>query len=236
MIIAASSDIHSPKLFDVFLRSVDSLQVQPDLFLLAGDVIDKGKVEEYEKISNVFFGRIKCPIVACFGNEEYMELRDEIRKKVNEIKFLDDESIILEINGTSVGIVGSSGSLDRPTRWQRKNIPNIQEIYENRVKKVDELLSKLKADFKILMVHYAPTYKILEGENPIIYPELGCRRFEKVILERKPDLVITGHSHKGKKEVWLDTVPIINVALPLRNEIVVIDTEKNLKPGLEKFF
>ena len=236
MIIAASSDIHSPKLFDVFLRSVDSLQVQPDLFLLAGDVIDKGKVEEYEKISNVFFGRIKCPIVACFGNEEYMELRDEIRKRVNEIKFLDDESIILEINGTSVGIVGSSGSLDRPTRWQRKNIPNIQEIYENRVKKVDELLSKLKADFKILMVHYAPTYKILEGENPIIYPELGCRRFEKVILERKPDLVITGHSHKGKKEVWLDTVPIINVALPLRNEIVVIDTEKNLKPGLEKFF
>jgi len=236
MIIAASSDIHSPKLFDVFLRSVDSLQVQPDLFLLAGDVIDKGKVEEYEKISNVFFGRIKCPIVACFGNEEYMELRDEIRKRVNEIKFLDDESIILEINGTSVGIVGSSGSLDRPTRWQRKNIPNIQEIYENRVKKVDELLSQLEADFKILMVHYAPTYKILEGENPIIYPELGCRRFEKVILERKPDLVITGHSHKGKKEVWLDTVPIINVALPLRNEIVVIDTEKNLKPGLEKFF
>ena len=236
MIIAASSDIHSPKFFDVFLRSVDSLQVQPDLFLLAGDVIDKGKVEEYEKISNVFFGRIKCPIVACFGNEEYMELRDEIRKKVNEIKFLDDESIILEINGTSVGIVGSSGSLDRPTRWQRKNIPNIQEIYENRVKKVDELLSQLEADFKILMVHYAPTYKILEGENPIIYPELGCRRFEKVILERKPDLVITGHSHKGKKEVWLDTIPIINVALPLRNEIVVIDTEKNLKPGLEKFF
>ena len=236
MIIAASSDIHSPKFFDVFLRSVDSLQVHPDLFLLVGDVIDKGKIEEYEKVSNVFFGRIKCPIVACFGNEEYMELRDEIKKRVNEIKFLDDESIILEINGTSVGIVGSSGSLDRPTRWQRKNIPNIQEIYENRVKKVDELLSQLEADFRILMVHYAPTYKILEGENPIIYPELGCKKFEKVILERKPDLVITGHSHKGKKEVWLDTIPIINVALPLRNEIVVIDTEKNLKPGLEKFF
>ena len=88
---------------------------------------------------------------------------------------------------------------------------------------------------KILLIHYVPTYKILEGENPISYPELGCNAYEKVLIEQKPDVVITGHSHRGKKQVWVDTVPVFNVALPLNEGIVVIDTEE-LKPGLEKFF
>ena len=88
---------------------------------------------------------------------------------------------------------------------------------------------------KILLIHYTPTYKILEGENPRIYPELGCKAYERIIIEQKPDLVLTGHSHKGRKQAWIDTVPVFNVAFPLNREIVVIDTEKDLKPGLEKF-
>ena len=47
--------------------------------------------------------------------------------------------------------------------------------------------------------------------------------------------MITGHSHKGRKQAWIDTIPVFNVAFPLNKEIVLIDTEKDLKPGLEKF-
>jgi len=236
MIIAATGDIHSPRSFDLFVKLVEDLKVNPDMFLLAGDVIYRGRVEEYQKIYNVFFGKIDCPIVACFGNEEFgQETRMLVENKVPDIKFLDDEVLTLDIDGKSVGIVGSLGSLDRPTYWQRNSIPDIVSIYSKRVETIEKLLSELKTDFKILLIHYTPTYKILEGENPRSYAELGCNNLEKVIIEQKPNLVITGHSHQGKKQVWIDTIPVFNVALPLQNEIVVIDTDKDLKPGLEKF-
>ena len=51
------------------------------------DMINQGKVEEMEKISNALFGKISCPIIACFGNNEYEELREEIRK----VKSLTDQ-------------------------------------------------------------------------------------------------------------------------------------------------
>ncbi|HKZ45541.1 MAG TPA: metallophosphoesterase, partial [archaeon] len=64
---------------------------------------------------------------------------------------------------------------------------------------------------------------------------LGSQVYEKVFWERKPDLVVHGHSHRGTKRAWVDTVPVFNVAMPLNREIVIIDTEKDLKPGIARF-
>lgn len=236
MLIAAIGDIHSPRFFDFYVEAVENLHEKPDVFFLLGDTIHRGDIKEYPKVYNVLFGKINCPIIACFGNEEFgPETRTIIENQNPDIKFLDDETLVLEIDNKSIGIVGSIGGLDRPTFWQRNNIPDIYDIYKQRVEKVEKLLSELNADFKILLIHYAPTYKILEGETPGIFPELGCKAYERVITEQKPDLVLTGHSHKGKKQAWIDTIPIFNVAFPLNKEIVLIDTEKDLKPGLEKF-
>jgi Icc-related predicted phosphoesterase len=215
---------------------VENLQEKPDLFFLVGDIIRHGQVEEYQKVYNVLFGKITCPIVACFGNEEFgPETRMLIENQNPDIKFLDDESMVLEIQNKSIGIVGSIGGLDRPTFWQRNNIPDVYNIYNKRVETVEKLLGELNTDMKILLIHYTPTYKILEGENPRVYPELGSKAYEKIIIEKKPSLVMTGHSHKGAKEAWLDTIPIFNVAFPLNKEIVLIDTDEDLRPGLEKF-
>jgi len=237
MIIAATADIHSPRYFDLFVRAMEDLRVEiikPDIFMLAGDVIQAGNVKEYHRVYNVLFGKITCPIVACFGNDEYEQNWPKIREENPDIKFLNDESLVLRVGDLSVGIVGTKGSLDRPTWWQRKNIPGIWDKYRRRIELIERLLSELKTDVKILLMHYPPTYSILEGEDPRAYPELGCNRFERVLIEQKPDVVITAHSHEGRKQVWVDTVPVFNVALVLNGQIVIIDTEK-LKPGLERF-
>jgi len=237
MLIAATSDIHSPRYFDLFLNVVENFQIQPDLFLLCGDVIENGRVNQWERVYNVLFGKISCPIIATFGNNEFgKETQQKIRKRIPDVHFLQDETLTLNVKGQKVGIVGTIGSIERPTYWQLKNFPNIREEFEGRIKVVKALLANLKVDFKILMIHYAPTFKILEGEEPFRWPGMGHRGYEKVLLETKPDLVVCGHAHKGSKKVWLDTIPIINVALPLHKQIVVIDTEKNLKPGITKFF
>jgi len=241
MLFVATADIHSPVYYDLFVKAVDNLTVMPDLFFIAGDLIDRkntrdeGPFKELRRVSNVMFGKISCPIFGCFGNNEFDQDWDEIIKQNPEIKFLQDESIVVDINGKKVGIVGSKGSLDRPTWWQRNNIPGIADTYRERIDTIANLLGELDVDYKILLIHYPPTYKILSGENDSSNPELACNALEKVIVDQKVDLVITGHAHRGKKQVWIESVPVLNVGLFLNGGIVVIDTEE-LKPGLEKFF
>jgi len=235
MLIAITSDVHTPHYFEDFVRAVDRLTVKPDILLLAGDMISRGGIEDYDKVYNVLFGKINCPIVACFGNNEYQELREQIKKRYKEIKFLDDEVTVLQIGEKTVGIIGTTGSLDTPTPWQRKNIPNIEHVYQSRVDLVNRFLQRLAVDLKIVLMHYSPTFKILEGENPKFYTSQGSEKYEAVLLERKPDIVVCGHAHRGLKQVWLDTVPVFNAAIPVNHQIVILDTEKDLKPGISRF-
>jgi Icc-related predicted phosphoesterase len=234
MLIAATGDVHSPRFYEEFVSAIDRLHVKPDIMILSGDMIERANVKEFEKINNALFGKVACPIVACFGNNEWEESRDELKEKYKEIKFLDDESIVLQVGTKTVGIFGTTGALDTPTKWQKAHIPNIENIYKQRYEMADRYLQRMFADFKILLVHYAPTYRTLEGENPNFFSSMGSKYWENLLISRKPNLVIHGHSHRGTKQAWIDTVPVFNVALPLNREIVVIDTDK-LKPGLQKF-
>jgi Icc-related predicted phosphoesterase len=192
-------------------------------------------MNEYERVYNAMFGKFSCPIVGCFGNNEYNELREKIKQKYTDIKFLDDDATVLQIGGQIVGIVGTTGSLDTPTPWQKANVPNIESIYQRRIDLVERLLQRMRVNIKIILMHYAPTYKTLEGNNPRFYGTLGCELYENVINKTKPTLVIHGHGHRGIPQAWVDSVPVFNVALPVAKNIVIIDTEKDLKAGIAKF-
>lgn len=235
MIIAATSDVHAPRFYEEFVRAVDRIDIKPDLFVLAGDMIDRGQTDWYHKIYNAFLGRFKCPIVACFGNNETIpDMRNEIKSKFHEIKFLDEEATQFKFDYNVVSVVGSIGSLDVPTSWQRINIPDIEKIYKEKIENVDRLLHRMVSNINIVVTHYSPTYKTLVGENSRVYGSLGSHMFENVLIQRKPTVAIHGHSHRGTKSAWVDHVPVFNVSLPLNKEIVIIDTDK-IKPGLARF-
>jgi Icc-related predicted phosphoesterase len=111
----------------------------------------------------------------------------------------------------------------------------IVETYRKRVQRVDELLAELRADVKIVMTHYAPTYTTLEGERELAKPEMACRAFENVIGRRQPDVWFHGHGHKSKKlQTTIGRTLVSNVSLPCANEITVIELPR--KAGLERFF
>lgn len=234
MLIAAISDIHLPKNSQEFMKALDRLAYKPDLFLMAGDMVDNGQIEEYDRLYNMLFGKIFCPIVACFGNNEFQDSRDKVKHKYREIKFLDDESCVVETAGTTVGVFGSTGSLETPTAWQKANVPNIEQLYHRRVLLAEKKLAEMNTGFKILLTHYAPTFKTLEGSNPSFFSGLGSRAFENVIIKERPNLAVHGHAHRGVSHAWIDSIPVVNVAFPVNKGIVLIDTEKN-KSGLSKF-
>ncbi len=231
--IGAVADVHAPKYLDDFTKSLAKIG-DLDVLLLVGDVVLKGDFTQMprviEEIKKVYSGKI----FACFGNEEYEE-KEEALRSFEEITWLDDQAAKLEIHGKIVGIVGSRGSLDRPTSWQRKNRPELFEVYRKRVEIVDNLLENLKADLKIVISHYAPTYLTLEGEEKYAWPEMGCKRMEDVIKRRRPDVWFHGHAHRSARlEAEIGRTFIMNVSLPARKEIAIVELPR--KFGLERFF
>lgn len=234
MLIAATSDLHLPRNYQDFLHAIDRMKKHPDLFLIAGDIVSQSDMSEYDKFYNIIFGRFSCPMVSIFGNNEFDSFKSDVVSKYKDIKFLDDASIQIGIGSTTVGIFGSTGSLESPTHWQKTNIPSIESIFKERVDLAESELGSMNCDMKIMMTHYAPTFKTLEGETEQMMQTMGTKAYEGVISRVKPFLVIHGHSHLGLKQSWVDTVPVFNVSFQLNRDIVLIDTQK-LKPGLSRF-
>ena len=222
MLVAAAGDMHHPLYTDLLESSLTSLEAAPDIFLIAGDVLKPGPISDYSDVVSIIRRRVGCPIIATFGNTEFQEDRSAIRSQNPSVTFLDDEAAKLSIGGTSILVVGSTGSLERPTSWQKRNIPHITDIYRARVLTVGRLLEQ-PADTKILLTHYAPTYATLEGEGKSSFPWLGTRRFESVILEKRPALVVHAHAHNGTREAYLDGIRVSNVSLPLNRGLSFLD-------------
>jgi len=222
LLIAAVADIHCPKYLDFFKNAFRDIQV-PDLLLLAGDIVLRNDYTQLSNLIPVIREQYKNKIIACFGNEEYDDSIEEYRK-FKDITWLNDESIVLNVKGKRLGIVGSRGALDRPTFWQRAYIRKIGQIYKQRIDKINSLLASLDADTKIVISHYAPTYGTLIGEHKAIWPEMASRRLELVIERTQPDFWLHGHVHRGMvSKVNLGNTIVMNVSLPSTKKISLIE-------------
>lgn len=225
MRIAAVGDVHCPRYLELLL---ESLKKAPDfeLMLLAGDLVLRNDFSQISRLLETIRNFYGGPIIACFGNEEFDESL-QAYKKYDEIVWLHDESKTLEIGGSTLGIIGSRGALDRPTFWQRKNIRGIYETYAKRIKLIDDLLEALKSkkpDVTVVLTHYAPTYKTLVGERPSAWPEMGSERLESLIAKHQPDAWIHAHGHASiKPETSIGKTLIVNVSLPARLQITILE-------------
>lgn len=224
MKILAVGDVHCPRFLDEFKQSVLQ-QRTPDAFLFAGDMVNRGKADEYTTILDLIEQRLGSgfPIIACFGNEEYNEVRKEILGIVGDrMLFLDEKSFIFEVKNDTIGIIGTQGSLDKATSWQRRNMPSIKGIFERRAKRASSLLKKMekKVDYRILLMHYSPCLETCVGEAETAFSWLGSRKFYNIIIDQQPDLVIHGHVHNSTKHsAMIGTTLVRNVALPAVGQI-----------------
>ena len=224
MKIAAIGDIHAPKYLQLLKEALNNAPQDVDLLLLCGDLILKGAYEHITSVITLLRSKYRCPIYACFGNEEYESVEHRVVElSKGDVVWLSDSMVQVKVSDITLSIIGTRGCLDRPTRWQLRNIPGIAELYEKRVKKVDELLSRASGK-TLLLTHYVPTYLTLEGEDPKIWPELGCRKMESVILKRQPDIVIHAHAHRSTKpEAFLGFSKVFNASLPAIKKILTIE-------------
>jgi Icc-related predicted phosphoesterase len=225
----AVADVHCPRYLTEFKQSLTQVSA-PDVFFFAGDMINRGNAQEYATVLDTIENTIGTgfPIIACFGNEEYNEVRKDILSIVGDrMVFLDEKLTVLNDGSKQIGIVGTQGSLDKATSWQRRNIPSVKGVFERRAKRASSLLKKIEktVDRRILLMHYSPCLETCEGEDETAFSWLGSRKFYRVVRNQSPDLVIHGHVHNSTKhKVVIGTTLIHNVSLPAVGSI----TELNL--------
>lgn len=235
MRILAVADIHGDKYLEPFQESM-AASPEADVVLLAGDITERNDLEAFGRVLDIVRAYTDAPIVSIFGNEEWSESHDEYRRTFSSVTFLHDEAMVFKATNQEVRIIGSTGSLDTPTWWQRTHLPSIYREYANRVKVLDGLLAS--QGYRILLTHYAPTYRTLVGEGEGYWDQLGSRRLEEVLLRRRPDLVIHGHAHKGTVYAELRTeqttlmdfsrgriIPVHNVAFPVRQDVTILEVQ-----------
>ncbi|MDF1538372.1 MAG: metallophosphoesterase [Candidatus Thorarchaeota archaeon] len=213
MRIAAVSDIHSPRYFSEFKEALLVCE-RPDLFLLAGDMVDAGNVNEYRNISNAItelFGD-ELPIVACFGNDEngasIRDMKDIVRER---IVFLDGDTTVIHYNGRKIGILGVP--MLNVARAPKDS--TLEDIFEKKIDNLTRNLGDLSktCDQSIFLLHYSP----LSAET---YPEDFSWWVSRTFSEAKPELVIHGHIHWAtKSETRIRNTRVFNVAYPSTRKI-----------------
>ena len=213
MRIAAVGDIHCPRFFPLFERSLLEIE-KPDVFLFAGDIVNRGKANEYPVVVDAIdsvHGRV--PIIACFGNEDN-ELYHEhqiIELIGDRVTFLDDATVSLSIRDSILGVVGVS-----IVKEKVKDVETMQAIFEGRARKISNFLHELTdvSDYTVVLSHYSP---LVETETVFSW------WFEKAVKNIRPSLIIHGHVHNSSRNrVVVESTPVYNVALPAVGSITEI--------------
>ena len=158
-------------------------------------------------------------VIAVWGNADKEPVRKKLPQLVKDIIFLEEKR--LEID--DITIIGTEGVIDLPTRWQLNNVPDITDIYKNRIKWIANSVKSSKTKKVILLSHYGIGETTIEAA----IDKRGLTSIElcKVLKEHPPTLTIHGHSHHAK--IWKTNAPfpIYNVALPIHRRPMLIDSK-----------
>ncbi len=239
--IACMGDIHSPIYIPEISKHVKTTcEGNIKLFLLAGDIVERGRYLEANIVKKAFKPCLDngVKIISVFGNDDFIQVQENIKRILNEFFWLEDESIQIELGDVLLNIFGTTGCIDELTSWQKKNLPWLKDVFEERISKLEEFLRRPKRpnETRILLTHYPPTYKTLVGEPRFAWSQMGCRKMEQAILKHGSlDYVIHAHAHKSVRlEDKIGNTLVVNVSFPARKTIYVLNVESRL--GLLKFF
>jgi uncharacterized protein len=220
--IAAAGDIHcSPESRDRLACAFGSLAGDVDLFLLAGDLTTLGEPEQAQPLADICRD-LETPVIAVLGNHDWHANKVGELVEILEgagVAVLDPGTRTCEIDGMRVGIVGTKGFVGGFPDSQLPDFgePILRQVYRDTTAEVDAIATGLAAvdgcDYRIVLLHYAPTTTTLDGEPRVIWAFLGTDRMAAPISERRPDVVLHGHAHRGTFQGFIGDVPVYNVAI-----------------------
>ncbi|HJP72234.1 MAG TPA: metallophosphoesterase [Candidatus Limnocylindria bacterium] len=218
--IAAVGDIHCTRdsrgqLHELFVRATESA----DVLLLAGDLTDYGLAEEAHVLAGELAGA-QLPVVAVLGNHDFESgTPAEVASILKEagVRVLDGDAV--EIKG--IGFAGAKGfgggfGAGALGSWGEPAVKAFVQAALDEALKLETALARLRMEQRVVLLHYSPVARTVEGEPEPIYPFLGSSRLEEPIDRFATSVVFHGHAHHGTLEgSTRGGTPVYNVSLPL---------------------
>jgi len=220
MRVAASADLHfTPQSYTKLQDQFERVRDEADVLVLAGDLTNYGQPEEMEQLLNVLV-RLRLPTVVVLGNHDYESGKEEELRRMltgGGMKVLDGSGY--ERDGVGfAGTKGFAGGFGRGmlTPFGEKEVKDFVKASVDEAMKLERAMSQMRAQKRVVVVHYSPIAETVQGEAPEIFPFLGTSRLAEVIDRHGADLVLHGHAHHGKPEGrTAGGVPVHNVAISL---------------------
>lgn len=244
--IAATADFHAgPEAAGTIAPLLGALKDEADLLLLAGDLTRSGTPAEAEIVA-AELADAGVPVVAVLGNHDYHSGQAAtvvaILKEAG-IHVLDRNSVVLDVAGQRVAIAGTKGfgggfgaaladdfGEDEMKTWIRHA--------EAEAETLEDIVSGLVGDVRIVLLHYAPVPDTLDGERLELYPFLGNSMLGEAIDRAGADLVLHGHAHHGALVgATASGVPVRNVAWSVLRRpyaVFTIEPEDDDEPILRR--
>ena len=148
--------------------------------------------------------------MACYGNEDPVELQDELQVLTKgRITFLDEKSITLNLSGSKVAIIGMSAASMEPSEPQGDMVSDIQSVFEERASHLSRLLEDavMSSDYVVLLMHYCPLLESTSDEF--------SWWMSRALETSPPNLIVHGHIHNStRNKIEIGATTILNVALP----------------------
>lgn len=200
-----------------------NLETLADVYLIAGDLTQIGSVEEGQVLAEDL-SRSPVPVITVFGNHDFHSGEEgKIRSALEGVgvKVLEQSSVEFQIRGRHVAVVGLKGFGGgfwgaSATDFGEVEMKSFVRTTKQQAEWLREELCSIRADYKLVLLHYAPVPDTLVGEKKEIYPFLGSYLLAEAIDAGDADLVLHGHAHHGiEKGVTPGGVPVRNVALPV---------------------
>jgi Icc-related predicted phosphoesterase len=223
MRIAAVGDLHCGKTSGGKLQGLFAdVGQHADVLLLCGDLTHKGHPDE----ARILVRELKeasVPVLAVLGNHDFESGEAETVTHILE----EAAVVVLDGDGWERGDVGFAGvkgfgggfgewSL---APWGEPAVKQFVEEATRETLKLERALSSLRAQRKVVLLHYSPILETVMGEPPEIYPFLGSSRLEEPLDRYHVDVTFHGHAHKGTHAGRTrGGSPVYNVALPLLRE------------------
>jgi Icc-related predicted phosphoesterase len=238
--VAAVADIHAgPESAGVLAPLFTALKDEADLLLLPGDLTRDGDPADAAILVNELKD-VGLPVVAVLGNHDYES--DRVPAIVALLKdagihLLDRSGVVLDVAGQRVAIAGTKGfgggfGAALADDFGEPEMKAWIRHAEQEAEALEDTLNSLVGDVRIVLLHYAPISRTLNGERLELYPFLGNSMLCAAIDRSGADLVVHGHAHHGSPAgATPGGIPVRNVAQPvIRKPYVVFLIDEEDEP------
>ncbi len=220
MIIAATADLHfNGSKHNELLDQLGRVRDMADVLVVAGDLTNFGQPDEMEPLLNVVV-RSRIPTIVVLGNHDY-----ESGKQSELIRMMAGASIkVLDGTAYERDGVGFAGTKGFPGGFGRGVLtafgePEVKQFVQASIDealKLERAMSQLRAQKRVVVLHYSPIAATVQGEAAEIFPFLGTSRLAEVVDRHGADLVLHGHAHHGQLDgKTTGGVSVHNVAITL---------------------